>query len=319
MILMVTADLAGVDVERDHRRRIEIVAGVHVARPRRRIARAPEAQVELRIVVPREPHGDAARLPGVTLPGLVTGLSGPRDRVGLPRGLAVFRVEGGDVAADAELAARGADHDLALRDQRRQGEVVTVLVVVDGRVPHHLAGLGIERDHVGIDGADVHAVLPERHAPVGGMELEQVLRQILLVAPEQVARLGVEREDLLLRGRHEHDAVVDDRWRLVALGHAGRERPDRHELLDVRRGDPVEGTVPPAAIVAPVHQPIVRLRVEEPLLGHRAVLAHALLRREHRRPERRDHRDAHGGQLPGGHHPRLLVLACRPGRFNRVA
>src|SRR3989449_10320208 len=152
VILMVTADLAGVDVERDHRRRIETFAWVHVARPRRRIARAPEAQVEMRIVVPREPHGDAARLPGVTLPGLVTGLSGPRDRVGLPRGLTAFRVEGGDVAADAERAARGADHDLALRDQRRQGEVVTVLVVVDGLIPPHLAGLGIERDNVGIDG-----------------------------------------------------------------------------------------------------------------------------------------------------------------------
>src|SRR2546427_1506709 len=100
---------------------------MHVARPRRRVARAPEAQAELRIVVPREPHGNAARLPGVARPGVVTRLARTRDRVGLPRRFPVARVEGGDVAADAELAARGADHDLALGDERSQGEVVAVL------------------------------------------------------------------------------------------------------------------------------------------------------------------------------------------------
>src|SRR5437899_6519861 len=120
-----TRDLAGGGVERDHSRRVEVVAGMHVARPRRRVARPPERQVELRIIVRGEPDRDAAGLPRLAFPGVMPRLARARDRVGLPDRLAVARVEGGDVAADAELAARGADHDLATGDERRQREVVT--------------------------------------------------------------------------------------------------------------------------------------------------------------------------------------------------
>src|SRR5207244_1775286 len=132
VILGMAADLAGVDVERDHRRGVEVVARVHVAGPWRGIAGAPETQVELRVVVCREPYRDSARLPRVGLPRLVTRLARAWNRVGLPHRLAIVSVEGGDVSPDAELAARRADHHLALGDERRQREVVAILVVVDG-------------------------------------------------------------------------------------------------------------------------------------------------------------------------------------------
>ena len=193
MILVMGADLAGVDVQREHRGGVQVVARPHIAHPRRRIARPPVAQVELGIIVRGEPDRHAARLPGLSGPGVVTGLTRPRNRVRLPHRLPVARVEGGDVPADAELAAGSADHDLALGDERRQGEVVAVLVVVDGRVPHDRARLGVERDEMRVDGRQEESVLPERHAAVRGMELEQVLRQLLFVTPEQVTGLGVER------------------------------------------------------------------------------------------------------------------------------
>src|SRR5207245_8465482 len=118
VVLMVTADPAGTGIEGEDRRRVEVVAGMHVTGPRRRVARPPERQVELRIVVRREPHRDAARLPRFALPALATPLARSRARMGLPHRLAAARVSGGDVAANPELAARGADHDLALGAER---------------------------------------------------------------------------------------------------------------------------------------------------------------------------------------------------------
>ena len=306
---MVTADPAGIGIEGDDRRRVEVVARMHVTGPRRRVARPPERQVELRIVVRREPHRDAARLPRFALPALVTRLARSRDRMGLPHRLAVARVKGGDVAADPELAARGADHDLALGDERGQREVVAVLVIVDGGVPHDRARLGVEGDEVRIDRRDVHPVPPERHAPVGRVELQQILGQLLLVAPEEVTGLRPQRDDLLLGRRDEHHAVVDDGRRLMALGDAGGEAPHRHQLLDVRGRDLLERAVSPAAVVAAVHQPVLRLRIEEPLLGHRVVAPDAL-RCEHRRPEHGERGTDHS-QRSQRHRCDLLVWRDR--------
>ncbi len=141
------------------------------------------------------------------------------------------------------------------------------------------------------------------------MELQQILRELLLVPPEQVPGLGVDREHLLLRRGDEHDAVVDDGWRLMPFVHAGGEGPHRHQLLDVGGGDLIEGTVAPAAVVAPVHQPVVRLRIEEPLLGHRGV-ASGTLRRQQGGPQRHHHCGTEDGQLSCRHRRRLPLLTC---------
>ena len=236
---------------------------MHVARPRRGVAGAPVREVELGIVVASEPDGHAAGLPGVAGPGVVSWLARAGDGVGPPHLLPGARVERRDVPADAQLPAGCPDHDLALGDERGEREVVALLVVIDRLVPHDLAGLRVEGDHVGVDGADVHLVLVEPDAAVGRVELQEILGELLLVAPEDVPGLGVEGDHLLLGRGDEHDAVVHDGWRLMSLGHPRGEAPYRHELRHVGGRDPIEGTVAPARVVAAIHQPVLRLRVEE--------------------------------------------------------
>src|SRR5207247_4782427 len=78
MILVMTLDLAGGDVERDHRRGVEIVARPLIAEPRRGIAGAPEGEVGLGIVGAGHPDRAAAALVMVAAcrPGFAAGLAG---------------------------------------------------------------------------------------------------------------------------------------------------------------------------------------------------------------------------------------------------
>ena len=281
VILVMAANLAGVEVERDDRAGVEVVARVHVAGPRGGVAGAPVRQVELRIVVPRDPHRPAAGLPRVTAPGLAAWLAGGGDRVGPPDLLAGLGVERRDECAHAELTARRPDEDFALRHQGRHRRVVALLPVVDRLLPHDLSGRRVERDQERVGRGEVHLVLVEPDSATGRVELQELLRQLPLVAPDDVAGLRVQREHLRLRRGDEHHAVVHDRRRLMALRHAGRDVPDGLEALDVAGRDLVERAVAPACVVAAVHEPVLRLRVQEPGVGHRAD-AHGALRRQHR-------------------------------------
>src|SRR4051795_5318682 len=78
VILVVAAQLAGLDVEREHGARVEVVARSPVAGPRPGIPGAPVRETERRIEAARDPNRRAARLPRVARPGFVTGLAGPR-------------------------------------------------------------------------------------------------------------------------------------------------------------------------------------------------------------------------------------------------
>ena len=125
---------------------------------------------------------------------------------------------GGDEAADAELAARRADHHLAVGDERRQRHVVAVLVVLDLRRPHLLAGLRVERDEHRVGGGEEHLVAVQRDAAAGPVQHDDVLGPAgCCVAPEKRAGFRVDRDHLVARRRDEHHAVVDDRRRLVAV------------------------------------------------------------------------------------------------------
>ena len=285
MVLVVGLQRARVRIERDHGAGVEVVAGVEVARPRPRVADAPEREVELRVVRALDPDRPAAVLPVVALPGVRAGLARRRDRVGSPEGVAGPRVEGLDEAPDGQLAAGRPHHDLAPDDQRGQRAVVPLVIVLDDLVPHDSARLGVEGDQVGIDRGEIDLVLVEPHAPVRRMELQEVVGQVLLVVPEDVAVLRVQREDLVLRRRDEHDAVVDHRRRLVTLGDAGAQRPDRRQLPRVLRSDLVEGAVSPAGVIASVHEPVLGLGVQEPRVGHGAVVMDLRRRHGRRQPE----------------------------------
>ena len=211
VVLVVRLHGARVGIERDHRTRVEVVAGVEVARPRTRVANAPERQVELRVVRALNPDRPAAVLPVVPSPGLGPWLARRRDRIGPPQRLTGLCVEGLDEAPDGELAARRPHHDLASHDQRRQRAVVPLVVIVHGLVPDDLARFRVEGDQVGVDRGQIDLVLVERYTPVGRVELEEVVGQFLLVEPQDVAALRIQRHDLILRRRDEHDAVVDHR------------------------------------------------------------------------------------------------------------
>jgi GAF domain-containing protein len=173
----------------------------------------------------------------------VAGLAGTGDGVGLPGFLARLGLEGRDEAADAELAAGHPHDDLALGDHRRDRHVVAVAPVGDALLPDLLAVLGVERHHAGVERREVDLVAVQSDAAVRRVKLAKVLRQLPLVAPKEVASLGVEGEHLVLGGAGEHHPVVDDRRRLVAFELARRVGPDGDQLRDIPRRDLIQRAV----------------------------------------------------------------------------
>jgi hypothetical protein len=107
--------------------------------------------------------------------------------------------------------------------------IISVLPARERLLPELLAGGGVERDEVGVEGGEVDLVLPERDAPVRRMHGDQPLRQFEDVAPEFRALHGVKGDDLVVSGRHDHHAIVDQRRRLDSPDR--REAPRSRELL----------------------------------------------------------------------------------------
>ena len=93
--------------------------------------------------------------------------------------------------------------------------------------------------------------------------------------PDDVASARMKRLDHIVRVRHVHHAVVDQRGAgLKAI----RERagPDQAELPHVAAVDLVEWAVAPAIQRAAPHQPVTRSRVLEHLVGDGDELARVL-------------------------------------------
>src|SRR5262249_35732364 len=163
-ILEVANVLASVEIERDERVSVEVVArALRAVEVGRGIAHheidAVGGKVDRRIL----PHAAAERLVGIAGLGelllfggdvavhVATGgvLLGPhpdgvfRRRIESPQQLAVFGVVGLEEAANAVFAAVGADQHFAFDDGGRHGLAVAELWVRNGRLPHDLASLGI--------------------------------------------------------------------------------------------------------------------------------------------------------------------------------
>ena len=202
----------------------------------------------------------------------MAGFARSGDREGTPQLFAVVGVVRYYVTAYAVFAARATNKDLAVNDQRHQGHVLTLLVVLDLLVPCHLSGLGIERHQMIVGRGEVELVLPEADAAAGWVQLCEVFRQLPLVTPDLVAGLRIEGNDLVHRRRHEHDAVVDDRRGLVAFIDAGRKRPRRLQILGVGGVDLVERAVALPVIGPAVEHPVAGFRIGEALDSNRAVI-----------------------------------------------
>src|SRR5712691_4460349 len=117
---MVAFDFAGIRIEGEYRRGIEIVPRMHIGCPGRGIPRSPIDQVELRVVIACAPGRHPARLPGLPRPGVVARLPRSWDGIRLPGFLACLRIIGGNEAANTQFTPRGAHHDLALGYQWRK-------------------------------------------------------------------------------------------------------------------------------------------------------------------------------------------------------
>ncbi len=270
-VLEVPRHLSGGGVVGDGAVGEEIVAGA-VGRivARRRIARAPIGQVGGGIKGARDVEGAAAGLPGIglVLPGFAAGLAGCGDREALPFQVAGLRVERGHPAAHAVVAAGAADDHGILQRERRRGDL-HALLVEQVLVPDDLSSLLVGRDHAPVETGDRdHQVVPKRDAAVA---VGLLLAGIHL--PEHAALRARAHVDLVDHAPDigdVHEAVVDQGRRLDVLvggGAAERDREGELEVLDVRFVDGVERRVALRAEVAMVHEPVLRLGVEQTLEG----------------------------------------------------
>ncbi len=160
------------------------------------------------------------------------------DRVEAPDELAVLGVIGLDEAADAILAAVGADQDFAVDGGWRHRLAVALLGIADLFLPDDGAGLGVERDELRVERADIDLVVIDRDAAVVRPAAEGRDRtELRLEVPDLLAGLGVERIDVAVGGGDVHDAVNNDRRRLQRLFDFGGEDPGRMQMPHVAAVD----------------------------------------------------------------------------------
>ena len=247
---------------------------VHFRDPRIGLTGAVEDEILLGIVAAGNPGRTAiAAFERDVVPGIEVRIARMRDGMNAPflrAGLHV--VPGDEAAARRGVAAAGHALDERVIDDERAARVAPALGPIgDGMIPHHLPGLGIERDDVGVRGRDVQIVSIDRHVALGqliGILREQLGRKVALVFPDQVAGGAVERLDLVAVVIEEQHAIVDDRRRLGGT-RVHRPRPRRLEVLDVVLVDLIERAVAVAVIGAAPHQPVRRRRIAQHLVRDR--------------------------------------------------
>src|SRR5262249_11815587 len=118
-----------------------------------RIADALVDGLGVLVVGRRHPDRGAAVLPALlaVLPGLVTGLARARNGVGAPRLLAGVEVGRVDPAADAELAAGGADDGDVAHDEGRKRHRLADGGLGHLALPQLLPGRAVEREDAAVE------------------------------------------------------------------------------------------------------------------------------------------------------------------------
>ena len=248
-MLVVPDDLAVGRVQRQRRVVIEVLlvdAAQDELRRRDRDRRADVDAIELGVVARHHPRADVpALLHRHVAPRLVAGLAFARNRARAPQLLAGRGVVRRD---DARLVRRAGWH---------WRPVMTLPLATIGP---ELARAGSVGSSTGVS----HTSLPVRASiayivlspPASISVVPQIARlrfvpplhafgELALVLPEQRAGLRVERLHVVAAVRHVHDAVVDERRRLLDA-RPERVRPHLRELRDVALVDLVERAVAPA-------------------------------------------------------------------------
>lgn len=159
-----------------------------------------------------------------------------------PDFLAGVRVAGEQLADHAELVTGAAVDQqhlaglLVLDEGRRAGHGVARRVVAELLVPHHLAGVLVQRHQAAVQGAEEDLVAEDRGAPVDHVAARaDVGRQAVVVDPQTLAGLGVQREHAGIGSGDVDHPVADDGLGLLAalLLVTEGEGPGRHQLEHV--------------------------------------------------------------------------------------
>src|SRR5262245_1678813 len=117
--------LSGIGIQRDDRTAVKIVTRPRISIPiRPGVAGSPINKIEVWVIACRCPNGSATVHPGFAAPCLVARLAWLWNDVEAPSLVSGLRIECRDVAADAILAATGADNDLVFHHERRDRERV---------------------------------------------------------------------------------------------------------------------------------------------------------------------------------------------------
>src|SRR4051812_18673039 len=154
-------------VERENRGGEKVVAGTRGGKPVRcGVAGGEVEQPELRVDCGCLPDGCAAVLPGVAgrRPRVMADLAGTGNRVEAPVFLAGLGIEGGEPAADSELAARDAGVDASVVIEGCAGDRVSLLIAADLRRPIDVTRRLVECDELAVELADVDLAVAERNA-----------------------------------------------------------------------------------------------------------------------------------------------------------
>ena len=261
--LVVPLAPAGVGIQRDDRIGEQVVAvSAHRAiGHRRRIPDRPVERVELGIVGAGQPGAAAAGLPAVALPRVVAEFSRSRNRVESPQPLP-GHVVGVEETAERVFAAGVADDDLVLHDERRAGDVEAFHRVGDLDLPDGQTRPRIEADQRRIVGADEQPMAENRDAAVDHVGLAGIADFLLTGVPPDLppgARVHRGHRAGVAAARRIHHAVDDQRRALAGAVARHRRRPRGAQPGHVGRIDLLQRGVVRALVIAPVHQPVVRL------------------------------------------------------------
>ena len=149
-------ELTRVRIERDDAAGVQVVAGAHLSVEHRcRITRAPEHQVQVRVVGAGHPYIAAGRLALGTHGVGCDPVPLRRARVGIQRA---------DETLQVIEVARSTHDDMVADDQGRHGGPLALGRVGDHNIPQNLAGFRIQRKRVGVRRHVVDPVFQDGHA-----------------------------------------------------------------------------------------------------------------------------------------------------------
>src|SRR5262245_59219634 len=170
----------------------------------------PEFGLEGRCVPDRRTatHG----MVGARRPSIATEPARLWQCIGAPQDGAGLGIEGGEAPAYPVLPTGDAAVDDTIVIEGRTGDGVAVLILLDGRFPHHFASPQFQRHDAGVELPEKQQPLTHGQTAVGHAAAERsLLRDSGPVLPEDFPSLGIEREDVIVACYDVHDAILHKR------------------------------------------------------------------------------------------------------------